>query len=92
MVTEAFPDPALEPVADHGAARNAARNGEPESGMVRAVGTHDDRDDLGVQPDTAGKDLCEIVPPPQPVLRPEPPIGGMTLRRRVFFVPSHAVR
>ncbi len=92
MVAEAFPDPTLQPIAGHGTARDATRDGESEPGMVRAVGARDDCDDLGVQPDTAGKDLCEIFPPPQPALRPEPPIGGITLRQRVCFVPSHAVR
>ena len=92
MVAEALPDPALQPVAVHGAACGAARNSETESGMIHAVGAHNGRHDPGVQPGAAGEDLREIFPPSQPMLRPEPPIGGIALRQRVCVVPSHAAR
>ena len=92
MVSKALPDPTLQPVAGHGATRDTARHGESESGMVHAVGTHDERHDPRIQPDTAGEDFREIFPPPQPMLRWEPPIGGAALRQRACFVPSHAAR
>ena len=78
----------------HGTTRDPARNGEPESGMLYFVWPHDDRHDVHVQPDSAGKDLREVFPPPQPQLRPEPEptVGGLALRQRVFAVPSHVVR
>ena len=90
MVAKALPDLPFQPMADHGAARNAAPDGESEPGMVHAVGMHDDHHDPRAQPDTAGEDLREIFPPSQPMLRPEPPIGGIALRQRVCVVPSHA--
>ena len=76
----------------HGTARNATGDSEPKPGLVDAIGTHDDCYDLRVQTDTAGKDLFEISPPPQALIRLEPPIGGLAIRRRVCAFPSHAVR
>ena len=76
----------------YGATRNPSWNRESKSGVVHIVGPHHDRHDLRVQPDTAGKDLSEIFPPPKPLLRSEPSIGRLAFRRRVFVVPSHVVR
>jgi hypothetical protein len=92
VVTVAFPNLTLQPIASHRPTRDATRDSETKSGLVHAVGTHDDCNDLRAQPNTAGEDLCEIFPSPQPLLRPEPSIGGFALRQRVCFVPSHVGR
>ena len=92
IVTEALTDLALEAVTRHGVSGNATRDREPKPGMFGAVGPHDECHDLRVQAETAGKDRVEISPSPQPLLRPEPPIGGLAIRPRVCAVPSHAVR
>ena len=81
VVAKAFPDVTLQPVAHHGAACNSAGDGEPKSRMVDPVGPHDNSHELYVQPDTAGKDRCEVFPAMQPLLRPETPIGGLVLRQ-----------
>ena len=81
IVTETFPDLTLQAVTCHGATGNTTGDSKPKPGLVGAVGTHDDCHDLRVQTDTAGKDLCEVFPTMQPLLRPETPIGGLVLRQ-----------
>ena len=57
VVAEALPDLTFQSMTIHGARHDATRNGESESGMVHAVGTHDERHDPCGQPDTTGKYL-----------------------------------
>ena len=92
VVTEAFSYVALQPVARYRPAHCPAGHRQPESWMVCPVGTQDECHDLRVHPGAAGQDPFEFFPPPQPVFRPEPPIGELALRQRVCVVPSHAVR
>ena len=81
MVAEALPDVTLQPVAHHGATRDATGDGEPKSGMVGPVGPRDDGHGLQIQPKTAGKDPCEVFPATQPSLRTETPNGELVLRQ-----------
>ena len=92
VVTEAFSYVALQPVARYRPADCPAGHRQPESWMVYPVGTQDECHDLRVHPGAAGQDPFEFLPLPQPVFRPEPPIGELALRQRVCVVPSHAVR
>ena len=92
VVAETLADLALQPMAHHGTTRDAPGNGKPKPGMMYFVWPHNDRHDLHVQPDPTGKDPREVFPSPQPQLRPEPPIGGLALRQKVFAVPSHVAR
>ena len=81
MVAKALPDVALQPVTYHGPSCNSAGDGEPKSGMVGAVGPHDDGHELEIQPVTAGQDRSEVLPTMQPSLGSETPIGCLVLRQ-----------
>ena len=82
VVTKTLPDPALQPMANHREGHDATRDGETEPGMAHAVGSHDDRHDPRIQADAAAEGLREVLPPPQPTLGAEAPIGEAAFRQR----------
>ena len=92
VVAEALPDQTLQPMTSHGAGHDTAPDGESESGTVHLIGAHHDGQNLSVQTGAPGEYAREILPPTQPTLLPQVPIGAILLRRRVASVLLHAAR